>query len=345
MKFSPAAMLTIFALSAYAQRSTQPPVVAWTRFSDPLEQAFMLEVPKGWTVHGGLYRKGVLDPRVMVLVTSPDGKITYNIGDSSIPPYSTPTALGMKLGLREGSPYSPGGRVQGIIARFRTGTQFADVYVQTRFSKMCRDIQVKSLRKADPLFRIGLTADTAGEAAFTCNGSSMAGYAYAETSLSGTAEMGSWGVPVIYSFLAPEDQAKFAMQVLTHSLSTYKENPQWTQSQLGMIQQTNTQIQKEANASLIRGQQQRNEINSLTSISQRRRQREDQQLKLAEDFGDVINGVTLTRDPTTGQTREIVTTQNPQHWLGPLDRVVSTATDQQPGTNYRKLQTITRDQQ
>ena len=338
MKLSAGALLAgfiILAVGCDAQKNANAPAatptVSWTRFADPLEQAFSLEVPKGWNVRGGLYRKGVLDPRGMIEVTSPDGKIFYRIGDAAVPPYSIPTQLGYRLGFREGSPYSPGGRVQSVIARFRTGTQFADMYAQARFANICRNLQVKMIRKAAPAIPYGFGGDTAGEVAFTCNDGALAGYVYAETSLIGTQTEGLWVVPVKYSFVAPKEQAKLAMQLLAHSLATYRENPQWTQAQNAMLGQVNKQIQGEANASLANAEHQR--------------QRTDQQLKLAEDFDDVINGVTLTRDPSTGQTREIWTSQNPNHWIGPLDNVVSTPTDSQPGPNYRRLDTIRRGQQ
>ena len=306
--------------------------VSWTRFSDPFERAFTIEVPAGWTVRGGLYRKGVLDPRIMVDVTSPDGQINYRIGDASIPPYTIPTPMGMQLGFREGAPYGGNGRVQGMIARYRNGTQYANLYAQARFGKACGNIAVKSMRPADPLMRIGLTGDNAGEVVFTCEaGGPRAGYVYAQSSLSGSVHDGLWGIPIIYSFLAPQAQGKMAMELMTHSVSSYRENPQWTQAQLGMIQQTNRQIQRDAQANL--------------DLVRRQAQRADSQLKLAQDFDDIINGVTLTRDPTTGQTREGLTSQNPYHWVNGLGGVVSTPTDNSPGANYQRLQTINRGQQ
>ena len=37
--------------------------VTWTSFQDPTEQAFTVEVPKGWTIKGGLFRVGYSDAR------------------------------------------------------------------------------------------------------------------------------------------------------------------------------------------------------------------------------------------------------------------------------------------
>ena len=327
-------MAGIFGLLAAAGtgQAQKGAAASWRQFADPLERAFTIDVPAGWTVRGGLYRKGVLDPRIMVDVTSPDGRITYRIGDAGIPPYTIPTAMGMQLGFREGAPYNPGGRVQGMIARYRNGPQFANLYAQTHYSKLCRNVAVKSMRPASPIMRVGMTSDNAGEVVFSCEaGGPMAGYVYAQSSLSGSMRDGLWGIPVIFSFLAPQAQAKQALELMLHSVASYHENPQWTQSQLAMIRQANGQIQQEAQGNL--------------DTARRQRQRTDTQLKLAEDFDDVINGVTLTHDPDHGQTREVVTSANPYYWANPNDSVVSTRTDNQPGPNYHRVQTTTRGQQ
>src|SRR5579862_8739883 len=47
----------------------------WTQYQDPLEQAFTLQVPQGWTVKGGMFRMGYSDHRQMVDMKSPDGKV------------------------------------------------------------------------------------------------------------------------------------------------------------------------------------------------------------------------------------------------------------------------------
>src|SRR6202451_3693400 len=67
--------------------------ITWVKFTDPLEQAFTLEVPQGWTVKGGMFRLGYSDHREMVDMTSPDGKINIRLGDLSIPPYFLPHQL------------------------------------------------------------------------------------------------------------------------------------------------------------------------------------------------------------------------------------------------------------
>ena len=48
--------------------------VSWMTVRDTVEQAFSIDVPRGWKAQGGLLRKGPLDPRVQVDMASPDGR-------------------------------------------------------------------------------------------------------------------------------------------------------------------------------------------------------------------------------------------------------------------------------
>src|ERR1019366_6091430 len=92
-------VLTSFVILAMAtgcgnQGSTQGKAVAdggqqesnmWQRYEDPLEKAFTLEVPSGWTVKCGMSRLGYSDHRAMVDMTSSDENINIRLGDLAIP--------------------------------------------------------------------------------------------------------------------------------------------------------------------------------------------------------------------------------------------------------------------
>ena len=64
---------------------------SWTTFQDPLEKAFTVEVPQGWTARGGLFRMGYSDERAMIDLISPDGRVNVRLGDLAIPAYTVPT--------------------------------------------------------------------------------------------------------------------------------------------------------------------------------------------------------------------------------------------------------------
>jgi hypothetical protein len=47
--------------AATANGNAAAQTVTWTKFEDPFERSFSLEVPAGWTVRGGLFRLGYSD--------------------------------------------------------------------------------------------------------------------------------------------------------------------------------------------------------------------------------------------------------------------------------------------
>ena len=64
------------------------------RYYDPSEHSFSLEVPRGWSVEGGMYRFGYFDVRATVDLRSPDGNIILRFDDANIPPYACPDPTG-----------------------------------------------------------------------------------------------------------------------------------------------------------------------------------------------------------------------------------------------------------
>jgi hypothetical protein len=60
------------------------PDVKWSKYQDPYEHAFTVDVPQGWTVTGGLFRLGYSDCRPMLDLQSPDDNIeirSWGCGD------------------------------------------------------------------------------------------------------------------------------------------------------------------------------------------------------------------------------------------------------------------------
>src|ERR1035441_619868 len=57
--------------------------VSWITVRDTREQAFSIDVPKGWKTYGGMFRFSSVDARPFVDMTSPDGKTNIRVGDRS----------------------------------------------------------------------------------------------------------------------------------------------------------------------------------------------------------------------------------------------------------------------
>ena len=86
-------------------RFTEPSVppdretLSFTRWFDPREHAFSLEVPVGWQIDGGMFRAGAINTRPALELTWPDHQIRCTSGDASIPPFTEPTPM-LELGRR-----------------------------------------------------------------------------------------------------------------------------------------------------------------------------------------------------------------------------------------------------
>lgn len=302
--------------------------VTFTKYQDPAEEAFTLDVPKGWRITGGTYRFGALDPRVMVDMASPDGKMDIRLGDYHVPPFATLSRTMMQLGWREGHPYAPRGMAQEVVANYRPGWVFADLYGQGRFSSLCRQLHLKSMKKADPVHKPAPnTTTTAGEVVYTCDSPSGAqvAYVFAETNLTEMQGTGMWLVTWLYSFIAPQDRANDALKIILHSLGTLEISQQWEYKQL--------QINAQANGEIMRDFQ-RN-MASIQADYQRRSAASQSQF---EAMDRVIRGVDLTTDSVDGKQREVWTGTGSTHWINGLNQVVDSPS--QPDPYSHRLNTV-----
>src|ERR1700733_7455558 len=111
--------------------------ISWTKFTDPAEKAFAVEVPQGWSIRGGMFRMGFSDARPMVDMTSPDGRINVRLGDVSVPSYVLPGPYHE----RAGEIYDFGAQAQMVVARYHSGPEFATLYSHARFHELCRNPQ------------------------------------------------------------------------------------------------------------------------------------------------------------------------------------------------------------
>jgi hypothetical protein len=316
---------------ALATSCAQP--VSWITVRDPAEQAFSIDVPRGWKAQGGVLRKGPLDPRVQVDMTSPDGRIAMRVGDWAVPPFTVPSGQMERLGFTEGRVYAPGHPPTAtIVARYRTGAEFAPFYARARFSKMCEAFEPKSIKAIDPVFsaaREGPMTTTAGEAIYRClqNGQEKMAYVYAETALYQSNGMANWRMGSLLSFLAPKEQANATYRLIFQSAASFSENPQWHLKQAQI-----TAANVDAALKIFH--------QSLQQTEARYQQWSSSMARQGQSFSDVLNGHTLTVDPSTGQQREVWTGTGSTRWIDGLGNVVSS--NLSPGTSFRALQDVGR---
>ncbi len=296
-----------------------PPSTArgWVTVRDAREQAFSISVPASWKTYGGLFRFSSVDTRLVVDMTSPDGGTDVRVGDATVPGYVVP---------------GPFVRRAPHMAAYASGQAFAAKYGQARFGSGCQELRMTRSQSLAPRFHAaggGLIRTTGGEAYFTCtrDGVPMTAYVYAETTLIGRGEPGSnWSVSALGSLISPTEQVARAADILRHAGSSLAMNPAWTQAQSQLTGQAVRQIDASTRAILAatdaENARERGMIDSMSNDS----------------FNDVINGVSLKVDPTTGQRYEApLGTGNPQ-WVNGNNAIVESALS--PGVGFSQLRSV-----
>jgi hypothetical protein len=244
-----------FVLVLKVSMSAQSP---WARFVDPNEKAYSLDVPQGWRVVGGIQRRSPMQPHSVLTLDSPGGATHIVLGNVDAFTYSVLTPMSMKLGFREGSPYSPGGDNLKML-NYRTGQQFAEMTGRQIFPTLCSNVQLVASREHAPVQPRpqpnGLTQGaTRGDAFFVCerSGHKLNGYVFSQTDYTGQAGVpgGIWNADTTYSFLTPEGNGDAAGVVLTHIVQSVQINQQWLTSQMRLSDQMANQALTQASAQL-----------------------------------------------------------------------------------------------
>jgi hypothetical protein len=294
-----------------------PAPVTWVTVRDPREQAFSIAVPKGWKTYGGLFRFSSVDARLVVDMTSPDGNTNIRVGDSTVPPYIVP-----------GPFHRPGLHA----AAYASGSVFASRYGQARFGSMCQGLQMTRSQAMAPKYHSeggGLIRTTGGEAYFTCtkNGAAMAAYVYAETTLVGPGGPGSnWTVVSLGSLIAPAAEGTAGGAMLQHAGESLAINPAWMQMQTQLNNQAIQQINASTQATIAATNSENARERAMISALQN------------DSFNDVINGVSLKADPSTGKQYEVPLGMGGAQWVNGSIVVVESAMS--PGPGFNRLQTV-----
>lgn len=321
-------LLAAVASAQTAQPTAAPhPVSSWSTFADPAEQAFTISVPTGWKTIGGTYRFGVLDPRIMVDMLSPDGQVDIRLGDYRVPPFAPLTPALRSLGFTEGRLYTPRNVAQEIVADYRPGWVFADVYGQARFARACTQLKLKSMERETPIHPNGQNqTTTAGQVVYRCESSTgtKVAYVFAETQYTQMQGSGAWTVTWLCSFIAPQERAAQTLNAMLHALSTLAISPQWEYHQL----QLNGGAAQGAMSDFQR---------SMAAIQQDYQRRTAASQSQFDEIDRALRGVDLTTDPVDGKEREVVSTGT-THWINGMGNIMDSPTA--PGGDVRRLNTV-----
>ena len=315
-----------------ARVAALPIVKEWVRFSDPQEGAFQADVPKGWKVEGGTFRRNALQYRNWLRTLSPDGATTIVLNDPSEGAYVVPTQLLAMAGFREGSLYNGGGGTVYTVARFQTGAQFAASWGQRKLASVCRDVKL-TLSQARPELTneinaygrpYGLHHDI-GEADFTCGngfGQAMSAYVLASIlSISGQSGV-IWYEETIIGFVSPTPLAGVAAGLLAHIVRSVQVNPAWVarQTQTNMdVSRIATQTNRAISDSIMHSWESKGAVMD----------------RIMERGSRARLGIEIYEDAATG-TRYTVANTHQFNWINAQGAVVGTDTEDAP-SGFRQL--------
>lgn len=298
-------------------------VSRYTGFSEPSENAFTMEVPKGWSTVGSLTRRGALEISPFVRALSPDRMTYLMVGEPTLLTYTPPNATTMRLRWREGSLHNGGLGGVSMLLRYLPGTQFARLYGQTELAGLCPQMRLEGVRDrpdfaaaADQMIPTVIpSVSTGGEASFTCQhgGTTMAVRVDAVTRADRNNIM--WNVVFLRAFITPQSQTDAAQDVLKHMTLTFRYDPSWVQGQNEISRRSAQAIQRQVE------QAERAEQGMIQKLN-----------ATDENFtnmDDIVSGYSTYRDEQTGQTYKLGNV-NPGKWVGDGGRILSTPDNNPP---------------
>ena len=303
----------------------------WQKYEDPLEQAFTLEVPRGWTVKGGMFRLGYSDHRMMIDMTSPDGKVNVRLGDVAIPTYFLPNQF-----HREGEIYDLGEQAQGRVERYRKGDEFARSYGKVRFAHTCASLTPQSttlppIVKVDPPKEARQSSE--GETTYGCGGRTA--YIYAQTALM----EGLWQVSSLASYVTPPALVPQTRDIILHASKSLQLSPGWIQKQARMdaeglaYQRRRQQKRREAiSAQVAQFEAGMQAMRSQVSAFERGQAQRQRQFDAVDN---IISGITPTTDPY-GNTVSVINGPKSHDWINPATGETRNS-DLRPGPGWELL--------
>jgi hypothetical protein len=225
-------------------------------FTDPAEQAFTIQVPKGWQAKGGVVRNSPVDVRSWISVATGDHSTIMFIGDPSIPRFAQRSgagAMGRPMPIPQGT----------VEAPYENGQQFAADYGNKVLAHFCTNVQLKGTQPEPAMAQDAATKSLeiaravgvnipqpqmdGGSALFTCqaNGRPIVARISAVTHIVHIGPIDNWNVAGIRGFTTPAGLEGKAQALLAAMDGSLRWNPDWKQRQIDTTRQQMAQNQQQ----------------------------------------------------------------------------------------------------
>jgi hypothetical protein len=302
-----------FSTPAAAQNAPQAnAALEFTRWTDPLEGAYSLELPRTWKIEGGLFRAGLNDIRPETRFSTPDGSVQARFGDRNLPRFTTPTMLGMSLGVGQGQWYAPASGFERMVWPYIPGARFALEHVQNVVTREFGPVQIQGTQDQPTPPAYG-SSTHAGEVRFT-TADGRVGYWFALTSFVPVLDGGNWEVTELRGYVCRPEAQALAEAVSQRARASVQWNPQWNAGQ-----RMGQNIAFAGGMDFQRQQAQvgQAQLETIQHSSQLQQQTTDDRWRVQDEqarhFGNLMSGTTDVADTTTGQTWN-VTAGNQHYW-------------------------------
>jgi hypothetical protein len=293
--------------------------VTWTRYNDPYEQAFGIDVPAGWKVSGGLVRRGLVDFSLFLRALSPDDSMMLILGDPAPAFFPTP-------GLGQGPRARP----------YLAGQAFARQYVEQSLPEFCSELTFLNGNDRQDIATGQLAQGTpyaqhdAGDVTFSCmhNGKPTHAFMVAGTYL--YKQLNRWGSFLLAGCLAPVERMDASKKMVLHMLQSARFNPQWTQMQQGYVDQATRNIN-----TITAAQQKAFDATLANAKAQQAAMRGEYNA-----FSDVQTQTGTFTDPSGRVYSNVPNTQN-YHWGNTGGQTAQTSgPTPPPGTGWTPLKQV-----
>ncbi|MGE0263165.1 MAG: PDZ domain-containing protein [Candidatus Obscuribacterales bacterium] len=331
--------------------------IQYTKFVDPKEGAFSLDVPVGWSVEGGMERPMSVDLRPWVKAVAPDQKMMIFIGDASIKPRFLPSKTLSWTGFHPGSNYSPGNGLQTKVLYYQKADKFIEEYAKSRLGKKCDTFELETMKHLPDLAReinstAGVVASDAATAKYNFTSQGVQGVAYFLAATKAGREM--WWVSLCSGLLADGSCEQQALDVFTRMYKSWEYSPQWNQVQgkenvrfaqsaIARDRAIRAQLTRDFNARMAAMDARHNaymdRMHSMDAAHERYMNSMRSSDRAHSDFINYIRDEDTLMDPGTG-TQYQVEFGPKYHWVNNTgDTVLSTDSAWSPGVDWTELVT------
>jgi hypothetical protein len=303
----------------------RPKAARFTRWRDPAEGAFSVEIPEGWSASGGTERPSSLLVQATVRAVSPDSQITALMTDA-LPLYVEPNQVLEFAGIREGGTYTDPTGFNSPVRGYDPGAGYVRDYVLPARVPGAEITRIRtSPELASQLATYGINTYDAGEIEyrFERNGVRYTGGALCVTERISLQGYSGWHVWRLFLVEAPSQRYGEAVAALRRLADSFRIDADWarrqsetTTRQAAIISQMGDDIRD----TLTSGYWERQRV--LDALGERRS-------RATLEVEDVT-------DQATGATYRVESGSN-YYWIDPRGTIVGTNTDTRPDVDFREL--------